>query len=85
VEEVAPHYMIVVDRVNNLDTMEVQVELNSEFYTDEIRGIERLTKKIAHAISQAIGLNAKITIVQPGSLKRSEGKAVHVIDKRKYD
>ncbi len=85
VEEVAPHYMIIVDRVNNLDTMEVQVELNSEFYTDEIRGIERLTKKIGHVIMQAIGLNAKITIVQPGSLKRSEGKAVHVVDKRKYD
>ncbi len=85
VEEVTPHYLIIVDRVNNLDTMEVQVELNTSYYTDEIKGIERLTKKIGHAISQALGLNAKITIVQPGSLQRSEGKAVHVIDKRKYD
>lgn len=85
VEEVTPHYMIIVDRVNNLDTMEIQVELDSRYYTDEIRGVERVTKKIGHAISQALGLNAKITIVQPGSLKRSEGKAVHVIDKRKYD
>ncbi len=85
VEEVTPHYMIIVDRVNNLDTMEIQVELNTSYYTDEIRGIERVTKKIGHSISQALGLNAKITIVQPGSLKRSEGKAVHVIDKRKYD
>ena len=85
VEEVTPHYMIIVDRVNNLDTMEVQVELDSNYYTDEIRGLERITKKIGHAIMQALGLNAKITIVQPGSLKRSEGKAVHVIDKRKYD
>ena len=85
VEEVTPHYMIIVDRVNNLDTMEVQVELDSKYYTDEIRGVEKLTKKIGHVIMQALGLNAKITIVQPGSLKRSEGKAVHVIDKRKYD
>ena len=85
VEEVTPHYMIIVDRVNNLDTMEIQVELNTNYYTDEIKGIEKLTKKIGHAILQALGLNAKITIVQPGSLKRSEGKAVHVIDKRKYD
>ena len=85
VEEVTPHYMIIVDRVNNLDTMEIQVELKSEYYTDEIKGIEKLTKKIGHAILQALGLNAKITIVQPGSLKRSEGKAVHVVDKRKYD
>ena len=85
VEEVTPHYMIIVDRVNNLDTMEIQVEMDSRYYTDEIKGIEKLTKKIGHAILQALGLNAKITIVQPGSLKRSEGKAVHVIDKRKYD
>ncbi len=85
VEEVTPHYMIIVDRVNNLDTMEIQVEMDSKYYTDEIKGIERLTKKIGHVIMQAHGLNAKITIVQPGSLKRSEGKAVHVIDKRKYD
>ena len=85
VEEVTPHYMIIVDRVNNLDTMEIQVEMDSRYYTDEIKGIEKLTKKIGHVIMQALGLNAKITIVQPGSLKRSEGKAVHVIDKRKYD
>ena len=85
VEEVTPHYMIIVDRVNNLDTMEIQVEMDSRYYTDEIKGIEKLTKKIGHVILQAIGLNAKITIVQPGSLKRSEGKAVHVVDKRKYD
>lgn len=85
VEEVTPHYMIIVDRVNNLDTMEIQVELESKYYTDEIKGIEQLKKKIGHVINQALGLNAKITIVQPGSLKRSEGKAVHVIDNRKFD
>ena len=83
VEEVTPHYMIVVDRVNNLDTLEIQVELNSKYYTDEIRGIEKLTAKIGHVIQQALGLSAKIKIVQPGTLKRSEGKAVHVIDNRK--
>ena len=84
-KDIEPHYHINVDRVNNLDTMEIQVEMDSRYYTDEIRGIEKLTKKIGHVIMQALGLNAKITIVQPGSLKRSEGKAVHVVDKRKYD
>ena len=83
VEEVTPHYMIVVDRVNNLDTLEIQVELNSKYYTDEIKGIEKLTAKIGHVIQQALGLSAKIKIVQPNTLKRSEGKAVHVIDNRK--
>ena len=83
VKEVTPHYMMIVDRVNNLDTVEIQVELSNEFYTDEIRGIEAMTKKIGHAINQAIGLSAKIKIVEPQTLIRSEGKAVHVIDKRK--
>ena len=83
VKEVTPHYMMIVDRVNNLDTLEIQVELDSEYFTDEIRGIEAMTKKISHAINQAIGLSAKIKIVEPQTLVRSEGKAVHVIDKRK--
>ena len=83
VEEVTPHYMMIVDRVNNLDTLEIQVELDARFYTDEVRAIEALNKKIAHVISQALGINAKIKIVEPQTLIRSEGKAVHVIDKRK--
>ncbi len=83
VEEVSPHYMIIVDRVNNLDTLEIQVEINPQFYTDEIKGIEALTKKITHVLSQALGLNPKVKIVEPMTLVRSEGKAVHVIDKRK--
>jgi phenylacetate-CoA ligase len=83
VEEVSPHYMIVVDRINNLDTLEVQVEINPQYYTDEIRGIENLAKKITHVLSQALGLNPKVKIVEPQTLIRSEGKAVHVVDKRK--
>ena len=83
VEEVSPHYMIIVDRVNNLDTLEIQVEVNPKYYTDEIRVIEALTKKITHVLSQALGLNPKVKIVEPQTLVRSEGKAVHVVDKRK--
>jgi phenylacetate-CoA ligase len=83
VEEVTPHYMMIVDRVNNLDTLEIQVEIDQKYYTDEVRAIEALTKKIAHIIQQALGVNAKIKIVEPQTLIRSEGKAVHVIDKRK--
>ncbi len=83
VEEVTPHYMMIVDRVNNLDTLEVQVEVDQKYYTDEVRAIEALTKKIAHVIQQALGISAKVKIVEPQTLVRSEGKAVHVIDKRK--
>lgn len=83
IKEVTPHYMIIVDRVNNLDTLEIQVEIDEKYFSDEIKGLEALTQKISHTINQALGLNAKIRIVEPQTLTRSEGKAVHVIDKRK--
>ncbi len=83
VEEVTPRYMMIVDRVGNLDSLEIQVEVDERYYTDEIRGIEKLTKKIGGVIQGALGLAAKITLVGPNTLPRSEGKAVHVQDKRK--
>ena len=83
--EATPHYMMIVDRVNNLDTLEIQVEVDVKYYTDEIRGIEKLTKKISSVIQSALGINAKIKLMGPNTLKRSEGKAVHVIDNRKYE
>jgi phenylacetate-CoA ligase len=83
VEEVTPHYMMIVDRVGNLDTLEIQVEVDVKYYTDEIKGIEKLTKKIQGVIQSALGISAKIKLMGPNTLKRSEGKAVHVIDNRK--
>jgi phenylacetate-CoA ligase len=83
VEEVTPHYMMIVDRVNNLDTLEIQVELDHKYYSDEIKSLESINKKIAHVIQQALGISAKIKIVEPQTLVRSQGKAVHVIDNRK--
>ena len=81
--ETTPHYMMIVDRVNNLDTLEVQVEVEERFFSDEIRELEKLTKKIATVIQHAIGLAAKVKLVEPKTIERSMGKAVHVIDKRK--
>jgi len=81
--ETTPHYMMVVDRVNNLDTLEVQVEVEERFFSDEIKELEKLTKKIATVIQHAIGLAVKVKLVEPKSIERSMGKAVHVIDKRK--
>ncbi len=83
VEEVTPHYMMIVDRENNLDTLEIQVEVDINYYTDEVKGIERLTRKIATVIQQALGISAKIRLMGPNTLTRSEGKAVHVVDNRK--
>ena len=75
--------MLVVDRINNLDTLEVQVEVDEKFFSDQIRELENLSKRIAHVIQQAIGLAVKVKLVEPRTIERSMGKAVHVIDKRK--
>ncbi len=80
-----PHYLMIVDRVNNLDTLEVRVEVEERFFSDEIRKLEDLTRKIEHVIQQAIGLAVKVKLVEPKVLERSMGKAVHVIDNRKLD
>lgn len=81
--ETSPHYMLIVDRVNNLDVLEVQVEVEESFFSDEIKQLERLTKKIAHVLHTALGLSVKVTLVEPKTIQRSEGKAKRVIDKRK--
>ena len=82
VAETSPHYLMIVDRVNNLDILEVQVEVNERFFSDEIRELESLTKKIAHVLQNAIGLAVKVKLVEPRTIERSMGKAVRVIDKR---
>ena len=61
------------------------MEVEERFFSDEIRMLEKLTSQIAHAIQQAIGLSVKVKLVEPKTLERSMGKAVHVIDKRKYE
>ncbi|MBQ4069649.1 MAG: phenylacetate--CoA ligase [Lachnospiraceae bacterium] len=81
--ETSPHYMMIVDRENNLDTLEIQVEVEERFFTDEIRQLEQLSKKIGNAIHQALGISAKIKLVEPKTIERSMGKAKHVIDNRK--
>lgn len=78
-----PHYLMIVDRINNLDTLEIQVEVEERFFSDEIKELEALNKKITSVIQHAIGLAARVKLVEPKTLERSMGKAVHVIDKRK--
>ena len=83
IDGVSPHYLIIVDRVNNLDTLEIMVEVDEKFFSDEIKGLEALTVKIGKSVQQMIGLNAKIKLVEPRTIERSMGKAVRVNDKRK--
>jgi phenylacetate-CoA ligase len=79
----APHYLLVVDRVNNLDTLEVQAEIAPGFPFDEVRRVEELERRIAGEVLSTLGVSAKITIKPPGSIERFELKAKRVIDKRK--
>jgi phenylacetate-CoA ligase len=80
--ETEPHYLIVLDRKDNLDTLEVHVEVNEQFFSDEIRRLEELTRSITQKITAAIGVGAKVKLVEPNSVARSEGKAKRVIDNR---
>ncbi len=77
------NYQIVLDRVNNNDTFEVNVELNPEQFTDTVGGITTLEKSLANAMKTMLGINPTVHLVAPKSITRSEGKAVRVIDKRK--
>lgn len=79
----AANYQIIVDRVNNTDTLEVQVEMTPDMFTDDMAEIETMQKNLVDGLRNMLGLKAKVTLVAPKSIVRSEGKAVRVIDKRK--
>ena len=77
------NYQIIVDRVNHSDTLDVQVEMTPEMFTDNIGEITRRQKELVDGLRSMLGIGAKVTLVAPKSIVRSEGKAVRVIDKRK--
>ncbi len=83
ISDVAPYYMLIVDREGTRDTLEVQVEMAPDFFSDEIKQLEKLEKEIYEKLKSALGLAVKVKLVEPKSITRSEGKAVRVIDKRK--
>ena len=80
---VSPHYHIVLDRVGNLDTFEIQVEMSPEMFSDEVGKLQELKRDIEREIASNLSISAKITLVSPDTLQRSEGKAKRVTDKRK--
>lgn len=81
--EVVPHYMIYVDRAGTLDTMEIQIEMTRSMFNDRVKGIEEIEHKLRHEIESVLGISASIRLVEPKTIPRSEGKAVHVVDRRK--
>ena len=85
-KEFAPRYMLVVDRVNNLDTLQVQVELRQDYFTstlDTPAAIDQLSKKLASKLKSVLSISAKVQLKAPNTIERSQGKSAHVIDNRK--
>lgn len=82
VEGVEPHYQLIVERHGSLDTIEVQVEVSEDVFSDEIKALETLNKKIQTEIKDLLGITCQIKLVEPKTIQRSEGKAQRVIDKR---
>lgn len=81
--ETEPHYLLIVDRKGSMDELEVQVEVSPQMFSDQVRGLEGLESKIRHRLHSVLGIAARVKLVEPSSLPRSEGKIQRVIDRRK--
>ncbi|HSM73106.1 MAG TPA: phenylacetate--CoA ligase [Desulfobacterales bacterium] len=80
---VSPHYQLVVDREGNLDTLTVRVEVDEHVFSDEVKQLQDLERRISKNIKEYLGVSAKVKLVEPKAIARSEGKAIRVIDNRK--
>ena len=81
--EITPNYQIIVDRVNNTDTLDVNVEMSEKMLSDDIRSIKAVEEKIVNQLRSTLGVGAKVHLVNPKTIARSEGKAKRIIDNRK--
>ena len=81
--EITPNYFITVDRVDNNDTFDLDVEMSEAFFSDDVKSIAAVEKQIAEKLRSALGLGVKVHLVNPKTIARSEGKAKRVLDKRK--
>ena len=85
VEQTLPHYQIIVRREREMDEMEIRIEVTAEVFSDRVSEIERIAKRLSHAVESTTGIRAKISLVEPQTIQRSEGKAKRVLDLRKLD
>jgi phenylacetate-CoA ligase len=83
IEGVEPHYLLIIDRKDNLDTLEVQVEVDERIFSDEIKVLQSLARLIEKEIKDMLGVTCTVKMVEPKMIQRSEGKAKRVIDNRK--
>jgi phenylacetate-CoA ligase len=80
---IEPHYQLVVEREGRLDTLSVMVEVNERLFSDEVKNLQAMERTLEKNIKELLGVSAKVKLVEPKSIQRTEGKAVRVIDKRK--
>ena len=80
--EFEPQYMLIVDRINNLDTLQVQVEVRKDFFSDDIGRMLALKKRLSDKLKSVLSISAEVKLMEPNSIERSQGKSKHVIDKR---
>ena len=81
-KEITPNYQIIVDRVNNTDTLDINVEMSPDMFADDVKSIEKTERVIVENLRSVLGIGAKVHLVNPKTLIRSEGKAKRVIDNR---
>jgi phenylacetate-CoA ligase len=82
IDGVAPHYQLVIDREEQLDTLTVMVEVNEGLFSDEVKQLQALENRISKNIKEYFGVSAKVKLVEPKAIARSQGKAVRVVDNR---
>ncbi|GAB6907615.1 phenylacetyl-CoA ligase [Desulfosarcina cetonica] len=82
IDAVEPHYQLVVDREDNLDVLTVKVEISERGFTDEVKGLQQLERRITKNIKELLGVTAQVKLVEPKAIERSQGKAIRVVDNR---
>jgi phenylacetate-CoA ligase len=85
IEGIEPHYLMVVDRVQGMDSLEIRIEVAEEIFSDIMADMVAFTRRVSDRLNSVLGLSAKVTLVEPGTIERSVGKAKHVSDLRSMD
>jgi phenylacetate-CoA ligase len=82
-KDVAPYYLLIIERKEHMDILEVDIEVNEDVFSDEVKGLQQMEKEIQRDIKDMLGVSCKVRLVEPKTIQRSQGKAQRVIDKRK--
>jgi phenylacetate-CoA ligase len=82
-KDVAPYYLLIVDRKEHMDTLEVEVEINEQVFSDAVKDLQNMERDIEKDVKDLLGVSCKVRLKEPKTIQRSQGKAQRVIDKRK--